>query len=188
VMQTRHVNGSKSPQARGKSSTSDILGNTARNGSFNRKWAQHYRMLTVLRERFARELVERSETAKEEMPNFSEHMADAATDSYDRDCALAMLSSSQTLLYEIEQALNRIASGTYGVCEATGKPIESERLSAIPWARFSAEAQTELEVNGGMSRPRLGALGTVVVSVQKEDSEDDESEEPAAKPRKAQAA
>src|SRR3954463_8505874 len=112
-MQTRHVNGSKSPQARGKSSTSDILGNTARNGSFNRKWAQHYRMLTVLRERFAREVVERSETAKEEMPNFSEHMADAATDSYDRDCALAMLSSSQTLLYEIEQALNRIASGTY---------------------------------------------------------------------------
>jgi len=187
-MQTRHANGSKSPQARGKSSTSDILGNTARNVSFNRKWAQHYRVLTVLRERFARELSERSETAKEEMPSYSEHMADAATDSYDRDCALAMLSSSQTLLYEIEQALNRITAGTYGVCEATGQPIQSERLSAIPWALFSTEAQTELEVHGAVSRPRLGELGSVVVTVQKEETEEDETEEAPAKPRKTQAA
>src|SRR5678816_3554740 len=118
----RHANGSHS-RARGKSSTSDILGNAAGNGSFNRKWAQHYRMLTLLRERFARELHARSETAREEMPTYSEHMADSATDSYDRDCSLAMLSSSQTLLYEIDQALNRIIQGTYGVCEATGRPI-----------------------------------------------------------------
>lgn len=170
----RHANESK---ARGRSSTSDILGNTARNGSFNRKWAQHYRMLTMLRERFCRELNDRSETARDQVPTYSEHMADAATDSYDRDCALAMLSSSQTLLYEIEQALNRITIGTYGVCEATGKPIEMERLTAIPWTRFTAEAQTALEVTGATSRPHLGELGSVVTAAQSDGQEDEEPEE-----------
>jgi RNA polymerase-binding transcription factor DksA len=171
-----HANGSH-PKARGKSTTSDILGNTARNGDFNRKWAQHYRMLTMLRDRFTRELSDRSETAREEAPTYSEHMADAATDSYDRDCALAMLSSSQTLLYEIEQAMNRITTGTYGVCEATGKPIEMERLAAIPWTRFTAEAQTALEVKGATNRPHLGQLGTVVATTHSDEQEDEESEE-----------
>ena len=131
-------------------------------------------MLTLLRERFAEEMSTRGASAKEEMPTFSEHMADAATDSYDRDCALAMLSSTQTVLYEIEQALNRIMTGTYGVCEATGKPIETERLAAIPWARFSAEAQAELEAQGGGERTHLGELGTVSASVGQNDATDEE--------------
>ena len=142
-------------------------------------------MLTMLRERFCRELNDRSETARDQVPTYSEHMADAATDSYDRDCALAMLSSSQTLLYEIEQALNRITTGTYGVCEATGKPIEIERLTAIPWTRFTAEAQTALEVRGATSRPHLGALGSVVTAAQSEGQEDEEPEEPLGKSAKA---
>jgi RNA polymerase-binding transcription factor DksA len=138
----------------------------------------------MLRERFHRELNERSETAREEAPTYSEHMADAATDSYDRDCALAMLSSSQTLLYEIEQALNRISTGTYGVCEATGEPIEMERLTAIPWTRFTAEAQTVLEGKGATNRTHLGELGTVVSSAQSDGQQDDDIEELPAKVRK----
>ncbi len=42
-------------------------------------------------------------------------------------------------LVEIEQALGRIDSGTYGVCEETEEPIEAERLKAIPWTRLSIE-------------------------------------------------
>jgi len=119
-------------------------------------------MLTMLRERFGREVQIQSETAREEIPNHIENMADAATDSYDRDYALALVSSSQTLLYEIEQALSRINKGTYGVCEATGKVIEKERLMAVPWTRFTAEAQNALEERGSVSRPRLGEIGSVV--------------------------
>ena len=173
----RHASGSKSPRARGKSSTNEILGTTARKGNFNRKWAHHYRMLTLLRERFGRDVDARSETAREELPTYGEHMADAATDSYDRDCVLAMLSSSQTLIYEIEQALNRITTGTYGVCEATGQPIETERLAAIPWTRFTAEAQAALEARDGIGRPQLGELGTVFAAVQKEETEKEDAEE-----------
>ena len=42
-------------------------------------------------------------------------------------------------LAEIEMALARIESGTYGVCEETEEPIEPDRLLAIPWTRLSIE-------------------------------------------------
>lgn len=45
----------------------------------------------------------------------------------------------KTQLAEIEFALGRIESGTYGVCEETEEPIETERLLAIPWTRLSIE-------------------------------------------------
>src|SRR5262245_55986074 len=172
----RHANGAHS-KARGRSNTSDIVGNTARNGSFNRKWAQHYRLLTMLRERFVRDLQIQSETARKEVPNHIESMADAATDSYDRDYALAMVSSSQTLLYEIEQALSRINKGTYGVCEATGEAIENERLIAVPWTRFTAEAQNALELRGSVHRPRLGEVGSVAKTEQADEAEGEFEEE-----------
>lgn len=42
-------------------------------------------------------------------------------------------------IYEIDLALHRIFEGSYGVCEETGEPIETERLLAIPWTRLSIE-------------------------------------------------
>ncbi|UYL10588.1 TraR/DksA family transcriptional regulator [Bdellovibrio sp. SKB1291214] len=42
-------------------------------------------------------------------------------------------------LLEIEMALSRIESGTYGLCEETEEPIEADRLLAIPWTRLSIE-------------------------------------------------
>ena len=42
-------------------------------------------------------------------------------------------------LLEIEFALSRMEKGTYGFCEETDEPIETERLLAIPWTRYSIE-------------------------------------------------
>ena len=42
-------------------------------------------------------------------------------------------------LIEIEMALGRIESGTYGICEETEEPIETDRLLAVPWTRLSIE-------------------------------------------------
>jgi hypothetical protein len=85
-------------------------------------------------------------------------MADAATDSFDRDLVLGLVSFEQEGLYEIDAALKRIEDGTYGVCELTSKPIPWERLAAIPWTRFSIEAENQLEAN---IHPHLGRLGRV---------------------------
>jgi RNA polymerase-binding transcription factor DksA len=86
------------------------------------------------------------------------HPADAATDSFDRDLVLGLASFEQGGLYEIDAALRRIDDGTYGLCELTGRPIPWKRLEAVPWTRFSVEAERRVE---GNDRPHIGALGTV---------------------------
>jgi DnaK suppressor protein len=83
-------------------------------------------------------------------------MADAGTDSFDRDLALSQISSEQDAVYEIDEAINRIRNRSYGICELTGKPIEPQRLEAIPWTRFSMEAERMLEKDGAIRRVRLG--------------------------------
>ncbi len=167
----------KTTQARGRSSTSDILGTIAQHRKVPSKWAEHHRVLTELKERLSGNKQAQSQNAREEVSVFSEHMADAATDSYDRDWALAMASSTQSALYEIDEALNRIANGTYGVCELTGNPIEPERLQAIPWTRFSAAAQNEVEAGGAGTRPKLGELGTYVTPDEDMSTGDEDAEE-----------
>jgi len=118
--------------------------------------------LLRLREDLLGEIQQLASEACEETPNYSMHMADAATDSFDRDLALGLVSFEQEGLYEIDAALKRIEDGTYGICELTGKPIPWERLAAIPWARFSIEAENQLE---GNIHPHIGRLGTVRMGV-----------------------
>lgn len=124
----------------------------------NPQWEHHFRRLMDLRAELFRRKGDLAKDAAEEQPAFSLHMADAATDNYDRDFALCMISSEQNALYEVEEALHRIRDGTYGICEATGKPIQSARLNAIPWTRFSAEAEKQLEERGAIAKTQLGDL------------------------------
>ena len=118
--------------------------------------------LLRLREDLFGEIQQLASEACEETPNYSMHMADAATDSFDRDLVLGLVSFEQEGLYEIDAALKRIEDGTYGICELTGKPIPWERLAAIPWTRFSIEAENQLERN---IHPHIGRLGTVRMGV-----------------------
>lgn len=151
---------SRKPRTR-KAATADILADSEQQVKVPRKWQEHYQHLLELRDHFSQEQRTLTEDAKEETPQFSQHMADAGTDSYDRDWALGMLSNEQDARYEIEQALDRIRTGSYGVCELTGKPIPEDRLRAIPWARFSADAEEQLERDGKRRRARLGPRETV---------------------------
>ena len=112
------------------------------------------RIRTVLLQRIKRLAAE----ASEDTPGYSIHMADAATDSFDRDLTLGLASFEQEMLYEVDAALKRLDDGTYGVCELTGRPIPWERLEAIPWTRYSIQAEIELE---GGSHPHIGSLRTV---------------------------
>jgi|SRR5690625_211414 len=45
----------------------------------------------------------------------------------------------------INAALDRIENKTYGICEHTGQVIEKERLEAVPWTRYSKEAQEKFD-------------------------------------------
>ena len=113
----------------------------------------------------------------EEMSSYSLHMADSGTDNFDRDFALSLLSSDQDAVYEIEEALKRIEKDTYGICELTSKPIPRARLDAIPWTRFTVDAQAQLEREGALRQRRLGALGSVDSAGAVEVDEEEEAEE-----------
>lgn len=67
------------------------------------------------------------------------HMADLGTDNYQQEFSLGLMDSERRLLVEIDDAMNRIENGTYGICEGTGKPIPKARLEAQPWARYCVE-------------------------------------------------
>jgi DnaK suppressor protein len=145
------------------------------------RWAKYHRNLLELRERLLQQMSGLAKESAEEMPSYSLHMADSGTDNFDRDFALSLLSSDQDAIYEIEEALKRIEKDTYGICELTGKPIPAPRLDAIPWTRFTVEAQSQLEREGALRQRRLGQLGTVDNTGGTELEEDDEAEEKPAK-------
>ena len=73
------------------------------------------------------------------------HQGDAGSDAYDRDFALNMLSKEANALGEIEEALQRLELGTYGVCEESGQKIPNPRLEAMPFARLTVERQAAKE-------------------------------------------
>jgi RNA polymerase-binding transcription factor DksA len=139
------------------------------------QWVKFYQHLMELRDRLVAQMNGLAEETTQEMPSYSLHMADSGTDNFDRDFALSLLSSDQDAMYEIEEALKRIEKNTYGVCELTGKPIPKARLEAIPWTRFTVEAQAQLERDGALRARRLGSLGTVdnagTVEVESDDEE-----------------
>ncbi len=73
------------------------------------------------------------------------HMADVATDMYDKEFNLGLASKDREILAKIEDALKRIEDGTYGICLGTGKAISKARLEAIPYCEYCLSHQEELE-------------------------------------------
>jgi len=158
-METRRQSAGRTKR---KAVTSEVLGANVRGNRVPQKWREAFRRLTELRETLVDRRTDSVRDALSEQPTFSTHMADAATDTYDRDLALGMLSSEQDALYQIDEALDRIRAGTYGICELTGKPIEAARLEAVPWTRFTAAAEKQMEREGGeLKRTRLGERESV---------------------------
>ena len=83
--------------------------------------------------------------AVEELSSNSTHQADVATETFDREKDLTILDNIEGELADVEHALQRLDDGTYGTCEACGKPIGDDRLEAMPAARFCVDDQARAE-------------------------------------------
>lgn len=131
------------------------------------KFRRYYRLLLELRNHVLTQLGEHTEetllkSAKDDsgdLSGYGQHMADAGTDTFDRDFALSLVSNEQEALAEIEAAIKRVHAGTYGICETTQKPISKERLLAVPFTRYSTEAKKEVERHSHRSIERGGLFG-----------------------------
>ncbi|RMH97354.1 MAG: TraR/DksA family transcriptional regulator [Calditrichaeota bacterium] len=67
---------------------------------------------------------------------YSHHMADLGTDAMEREKVFLFLSREEKYLQQINQALQRIELGEYGVCRVCGKEIDVQRLEIVPTTRI----------------------------------------------------
>ena len=83
--------------------------------------------------------------ASGDLSGYTLHMADIATDSYDREFSLGLATNAQQILYDIEEALKRLQEKLFGDCQSCGKPINKRRLTAIPYASLCIQCQSKEE-------------------------------------------
>jgi len=86
-----------------------------------------------------------SESFGELSGGLDQHQADVGTETFEREKDLSILENVESELADIEHALRRITEGTYGTCEACGRPIDDARLEAVPAARLCLEDQFAAE-------------------------------------------
>lgn len=77
---------------------------------------------------------------------YSYHMADQGTDAQEREKAFMFAYREGRLIYHIDEALERIEKGRFGLCFDCGKPISKERLEAVPHARLCIECKSKEEI------------------------------------------
>lgn len=80
-----------------------------------------------------------------ELSTVDQHPADVGTVAFERSKDVSILASLERRLSDVEDALGRIETGQYGVCQACGTPIGAERLMARPDVRFCLDDQERAE-------------------------------------------
>jgi RNA polymerase-binding transcription factor DksA len=151
-----HQSTASVPQKVGMASVEDIFGfNPIQSKQTNvcdrdpedisQKYRKYYRLLLKLKDDVKRGLSKLTNDNLAISVGQPKDGTDQEIESFDSEFAISLMSNEQEALTEIEEAIQRIYNGTYGICELTGKPIEPKRLLAVPFARYSMEGQMEKE-------------------------------------------
>jgi RNA polymerase-binding transcription factor DksA len=88
------------------------------------------------------------EATERELSSAEQHPAELASETIGLEIDHSVLQHAELELEELEAAVKRVDSGSYGNCEACGKPISEARLEALPTARFCIEDQSKQDKNG----------------------------------------
>ncbi len=88
--------------------------------------------------------VDESDRANE-LSAYDDHPADLASETFEREKDLAIGESVEHMLHKVINALEKIDRGTYGLCDACGRPIKKARLKALPFATLCLACQDRLE-------------------------------------------
>ena len=80
-----------------------------------------------------------------EVSRYSYHLGDTASLAYGREFSMGLTERQQKYLEQIDDALQRIDDGTYGICKVTGEPIPVERLEEVPVAKYSVKGKEILD-------------------------------------------
>lgn len=112
-------------------------------------------LLVKEKERVLKSLGQLEETTKNNLRgNVSDttgvptHIAELGSDSIEKDLEINLTSSESDILQLIEEALKKIETKKYGVCENCKKPIPIKRLKAVPYTKYCIECQNKMEKSG----------------------------------------
>lgn len=110
------------------------------------------RVLEEMDELQATNLKQSISEASGENSRYSYHLGDVASLSYGREFSMGLAERQQKYLEQVDEALQRIEEGTYGICKVTGEMIAVERLEEVPVAKYSVKGKEIME-----RRKRQGA-------------------------------
>lgn len=120
----------------------------------NKKTLEQYKKLLLKRKEEINSEIEHisSDTLKKsqkeasgDISGYTYHMADVATDNYDREFSLSLAGNERSILLEIDSALQKIKEGSFGFCEECNKAISQTRLKAVPYAKLCIKCQEARE-------------------------------------------
>lgn len=100
--------------------------------------------LEAEKERLLTELSQTNVVERENL-GYGNHMADDATEAFEQAKDLALRQNLERLLDQVEDALVRFETGTYGLCEQCGGEIDPARLKALPHATLCLSCQQRRE-------------------------------------------
>ncbi len=75
-------------------------------------------------------------------------MADAASNTYNADILMSISDNDLTILKDIDNSLDKLNKGTYGICEECEEKISEKRLEANPVARYCITCKRQMEEKG----------------------------------------
>jgi RNA polymerase-binding transcription factor DksA len=104
--------------------------------------SERNRLQSLVREREAEGITREAEGEQfSELAAHDQHQADLGTETFEREKDFSLLEQLEAEIDDLDRALKKLDEGTYGICEACGKEIPTERLEAMPGARFCVEDQ-----------------------------------------------
>ncbi len=103
------------------------------------------KILLKEREQIVGEVKQITESSKEMGQDGTQDIGDEAANIYNKQVLLSLNENERTRLQEVDEALDRIENGTYGICEECGGPISLKRLEVRLVAKYCVPCLTKLE-------------------------------------------
>src|SRR5215470_589273 len=116
---------------------------------------EYFRNLLLEQRRQATEDLRADKSTALEGDDGVEDLGEMSELDLNRSIAFDLAARQTQLIEEIDEALQRIEDGTYGQCVRCGKPLDEERLKAMPTAKYDAECQAAIEAAQQTETPTL---------------------------------
>jgi DnaK suppressor protein len=117
--------------------------------TIRRRLEEERTRLQGIREGLQRDQDEATGESAGELSSIDQHPGDLGTETLALETTLSLLEQVDEELVELDAAAERLERGTYGTCQACGRPIGDERLEAMPAARFCVQDQAQAEREAG---------------------------------------